>query len=54
MAPKKKPVTGYIKFCRTARPRIKKANPKMTFGQLGKAMGAEWRAMSDAAKAKYK
>ncbi len=61
MAPKKtiektgkKPLSGYMKFTQEARPRIKKANPSMTFGELGKAMGAEWRAMTDAAKAKFK
>jgi len=60
MAPKKtieksgKKLSGYMKFVQEARPRIKKEKPELTFGELGKAMGAEWRGMTEAQKAKFK
>ena len=60
MAPKKsidkpkKKLSGYMLFSKERRPKLKSEKPNLTFGELGKALGAEWRAMSDAAKAKYK
>ena len=44
----------YMIFCKEERPKIVKANPNMSFGEVGKALGAKWRGMSDAQKAKYK
>ena len=44
----------YMIFCKAERPKIVAANPKFTFGEVGKALGEKWRGMSDAQKAKYK
>ena len=61
MAPKKsiekkeKKAPGpYIKFCQKRRPEIKKVEPDIGFGDIAKKMGAEWKAMTDAQKAKFK
>jgi len=51
--PKREP-GPYMKFCKAERPKIVAANPKFTFGEVGKELGAKWRAMSDAQKAKFK
>lgn len=50
----KKKLTGYMAYAAKRRPSLKEEQPDLTFGGLGKQMGAEWRAMSDAEKAKYK
>ena len=53
--PKVKRAPGpYMIFCKAERPKIVAANPKCTFGEVGKALGEKWRGMSDAQKAKYK
>ena len=44
----------YMIFCKAERPKIVAANPKFSFGEVGKALGEKWRGMSDAQKAKYK
>ena len=44
----------YMLFCKAERPKIVAANPKFTFGEVGKELGAKWRGMSDAQKAKFK
>jgi len=41
-------------FCKEMRPKIIKEKPSLTFGEVGKALGAEWKKLSDAQKAKYK
>ena len=41
-------------FCKEMRPKILKDNPGMAFGEVGKALGAAWKELSDADKAKYK
>jgi len=54
-APKEKKAPGpYMVFCKEQRPKIVKANPNFTFGEVGKALGAAWGKLSDAQKAKYK
>ena len=54
-APKEKKAPGpYMVFCKSERPKIVKANPNFTFGEVGKALGAAWGKLSDAQKAKYK
>lgn len=54
-APKeKKPLSGYMLFAKEKRPEIIKKSPELTFGEVGKALGAAWKALSDAQKAKYK
>ena len=50
----KKPPGPYMVFCKEQRPKIVKANPKMAFGEVGKALGAAWGKLSDKEKAKYK
>ena len=50
----KKPPSGYMLFCKEKRAGIVKANPKMAFGEVGKALGAAWGKLSDKEKAKYK
>ena len=53
--PKEKKAPGpYMVFCKEQRPKIVKANPKFTFGEVGKALGAAWGKLSDKEKAKYK
>ena len=44
----------YMIFCKSERPKVVKANPAYTFGEVGKALGAAWGKLSDAQKAKYK
>ncbi len=50
----KKPLSGYMLFAKEIRPTIKEENPEMSFGELGKELGARWRALSDEEKAEYK
>lgn len=50
----KKPLTGYMLFAKEMRPVVKEEQPELSFGELGKELGARWRALSDDAKAKYK
>ena len=50
----KKAPGPYMIFCKSERPKIVKANPAYTFGEVGKALGAAWGKLSDAQKAKYK
>lgn len=44
----------YMLFCKAERPKIVAANPNFTFGEVGKALGAKWKTLSDNEKAKYK
>ena len=44
----------YMLFCKEMRPKIVAANPKFTFGEVGKKLGDEWKKLSDAKKASYK
>ena len=50
----KKKLSGYMAFAQGRRAGLKAEKPDLTFGETGKALGAEWRAMSEAAKAKFK
>ncbi|KAL7492365.1 hypothetical protein ACHAWT_002550 [Skeletonema menzelii] len=50
----KKPLTGYMLFAKEMRPKVKEENPEMSFGELGKELGARWRALSEEEKGKYK
>jgi hypothetical protein len=50
----KKPLPPYLIFCNEQRPKITSANPGMHFTDVGRALGAEWRKLSDAQKAEYK
>lgn len=44
----------YMLFCKEQRPKIVAANPNFTFGEVGKALGSAWKALSDGDKAKFK
>jgi hypothetical protein len=44
----------YMLFCKATRPTIVTENPSFTFGEVGKALGAAWKALSDEDKAAYK
>ena len=43
----------YMLFCKAQRPKIVAKNPKFTFGEVGKELGAQWKKLSDAEKKKY-
>ena len=43
----------YMLFCKAMRAKIVAKNPKMTFGEVGKELGAQWKTLSDAEKKKY-
>eukprot|EP00613_Pedinella_sp_CCMP2098_P071977 CAMPEP_0171913252 /NCGR_PEP_ID=MMETSP0993-20121228/11615_1 /TAXON_ID=483369 /ORGANISM="non described non described, Strain CCMP2098" /LENGTH=754 /DNA_ID=CAMNT_0012547207 /DNA_START=29 /DNA_END=2293 /DNA_ORIENTATION=- len=49
----KKPLTGYFIFMATAREGVKAENPEASVGELGKLMGAKWKALSDEEKAPF-
>ena len=44
----------YMLFCKEQRPKIVAAHPEYTFGEVGKALGAGWKELTDDQKAKYK
>jgi hypothetical protein len=46
-------VSAFIKFSQAKRGEILAANPGAGFGEVGKLLGAAWRALSDAEKASY-
>ncbi|KAK1733637.1 hypothetical protein QTG54_015680 [Skeletonema marinoi] len=50
----KKPLTGYMLFAKEMRPVVKEENPEFSFGELGKELGARWRALTDDEKEAYK
>ena len=50
----KRAPSPYMLFCKAERPNIIKKNPKLTFGEVGKELGAAWGKLSDAQKAKFK
>ena len=45
--------SGYINFCKVERPKLKKRNPDMTFGEQGKSLGEMWKKLSDEDKKKW-
>jgi HMG (high mobility group) box len=49
----KKPLTSFMLFSNEVRSQIKKENPDMTFGELGKKIGELFRALSNEKKQKY-
>ena len=54
--PVKKPkrcMSAFIFFVKERRLELVKANPKWSFGELGRKMGEEWRGMADKKKGKY-
>ena len=49
----KRPMSAFLLFGQERRPALKKEQPDLPFTGVGKALGAEWRAMSDAKKKKF-
>jgi len=49
----KRAMTSYLFFSAANREKIKAENPGVTFGQIGKLLGAQYKALSDDEKAKY-
>jgi hypothetical protein len=47
------PPTGFMLFAFEERPKLKANHPEMTFAEMGKALGAAWKALSAAEQAKY-
>jgi len=45
-APKSAP-SAYVLFCQEERPKLTKANPNLSFGELGTQLGAAWKALSE-------
>ena len=43
-----------MKFCKEMRPKVIEENSDLSFGEVGKELGARWRALTDAQKLKWK
>eukprot|EP00967_Tisochrysis_lutea_P113466 scaffold180117_cov37-Tisochrysis_lutea.AAC.2 len=50
----KRALAPYMVFCKEQRPKIIAESPNLTFGEVGKALGAAWSKLSDEQKAQYK
>jgi len=49
----KRPTSAFMYFSKERRPELKKANPGLSFGELGKLVGKEWKETSDSAKKSF-
>jgi hypothetical protein len=49
----KKTKTGYILFVQEQRPKVKAANPELLFGAIAKALGQQWKSLTDAQRQGY-
>jgi protein involved in polysaccharide export with SLBB domain len=49
----KKPLSGFMKFCKEKRPEVMRENPGIEFQNVGKELGKKWRALSEAEKKRY-
>ena len=49
----KKPLSGFMKFCKEMRPAVMRENPGIEFQNVGKELGKKWRALSEAEKKSY-
>lgn len=47
-------VPAYMLFVKSVRPSVKTANPEATFGELGKLLGEQWKALSEPDRQVYK
>ena len=45
--------TAYLFFSLSERPKVKAAEPDLSFGETAKRVGETWKGLSDAAKAPY-
>eukprot|EP00287_Rhodomonas_sp_CCMP768_P010933 CAMPEP_0196741914 /NCGR_PEP_ID=MMETSP1091-20130531/43544_1 /TAXON_ID=302021 /ORGANISM="Rhodomonas sp., Strain CCMP768" /LENGTH=186 /DNA_ID=CAMNT_0042087793 /DNA_START=79 /DNA_END=639 /DNA_ORIENTATION=- len=50
----KKPLVGYMLFCKHARPDVVKKNPKMAITEVAKELGAMWGKLPEAKKTQWK
>ncbi|KAJ1553911.1 Non-histone chromosomal protein 6 [Nowakowskiella sp. JEL0078] len=50
----KKPLSFFMLFSSEQRAKIKEENPEFSFGEIGKEVGARWKALNDAEKKVYK
>jgi len=49
----KKALSAYTCFVKEERPKLTAANPSLTFGQVGKALGEKWNNLPEKTRAKY-
>mmetsp|Transcript_20285 Transcript_20285/g.29978 ORF Transcript_20285/g.29978 Transcript_20285/m.29978 type:complete len:93 (+) Transcript_20285:96-374(+) len=49
----KRGLSAFMFFSNELRPKLLKENPEMKFGEVGKAIGAKWRELSDKEKEPY-
>eukprot|EP00940_MAST-03C_sp_MAST-3C-sp2_P002900 g2900.t1 len=49
----KRPSSSFMLYSIKRRPALKKEKPDLSFGEYGKIIGAEWRAMADKDKKQY-
>ncbi|KAI8324588.1 nonhistone chromosomal protein 6A [Martensiomyces pterosporus] len=49
----KRALSAYMFFSQANRERVKTENPDVSFGQIGKILGGEWKVLSDSDKAPY-
>jgi hypothetical protein len=49
----RKPMSSYMRYAKTVREEIQKANPTADFGTIGKLIGDRWRSLTDEEKAKF-
>lgn len=49
----KKPMGAYMWFCKDKRAEVKEKHPSWGVAEIGKEMGAQWKAISDKDKKKY-
>ena len=50
----KKKISSYMLFAKETRPKVIAEKPDLTFGEVGKELGARWRALSEEQKGAYK
>jgi hypothetical protein len=50
----KKAMTAFILFGNEERPKLKAKRPELTFGEIGKELGKQWKALTEESKLKYK
>ncbi|KAJ3137650.1 Non-histone chromosomal protein 6, partial [Irineochytrium annulatum] len=49
----KRPLSAYMLWCKDNRDRIKEENPSAGFGDIGKILGREWKALDESDKEPY-
>ncbi|CAI7782391.1 unnamed protein product [Closterium sp. NIES-54] len=49
----KRPLAPYMFYCKEQREVVKSNNPDVSFGELGKILGAQWKELDDKEKRPY-